>query len=112
MSRQALELALEALKKGDYALVNAICEELKQAQPEQEPLCTAAMFDDAFLAKSGLSPHTKLYTTPPQRTWVGLTDEEVEEIERWVEFKEEGSGRIPMGKLVSYISEKLRNKNT
>jgi hypothetical protein len=32
---EALKLALEALKKGDYALVNAICEELKQAQPEQ-----------------------------------------------------------------------------
>jgi len=49
---------------------------------------------------------------PPRRTWVGLTDDEVEEVERWVEFKEEGSGRIPMGKLVAYISEKLRGKNT
>ena len=34
-------------------------------QEQGEPLCTAAMFDDAFLAKSGLSPDTKLYTTPP-----------------------------------------------
>jgi hypothetical protein len=47
-----------------------------------------------------------------KRTWVGLTDEEIEEVERWVEFKEEGSERIPMGKLVAYISEKLRSKNT
>ena len=46
-----------------------------------------------------------------KKPWVGLTDEEVEEVERWVEFKEEGSGRIPMGKLVAYISEKLRRKN-
>lgn len=47
-----------------------------------------------------------------RRPWVGLTGDEVEEVERWVEFKEEGSGRIPMGKLVAYISEKLRSKNT
>jgi len=51
-----------------------------------------------------------LYQAMP-RTWVGLTDEEIEEVERWVEFKEEGSERIPMGKLVAYISNKLRSKN-
>ena len=45
------------------------------------------------------------------RTWVGLTDEDVEEVERWVEFKEEGSGRIPTGKLVRYIEAKLKEKN-
>ena len=47
-----------------------------------------------------------------KRPWVGLTVEEVEEVERWVEFKEEGSGRIPMGKLVLYIEAKLKEKNT
>jgi hypothetical protein len=47
-----------------------------------------------------------------KKPWVGLTDEEIEEVERWVEFKEEGSGRIPMGKLVAYISNKLKEKNT
>ena len=47
-----------------------------------------------------------------KKPWVGLTDEEIKEVERWVEFKEEGSGRIPMGKLVAYISNKLRSKNT
>ena len=45
------------------------------AEPAAEPLCTAAMFDDAFLAKSGLSPDTKLYTQPPQRQ--PLTDAEI-----------------------------------
>jgi hypothetical protein len=48
----------------------------------------------------------------PKREWQGLTDEEVEEVERWVEFKEEGSGRIPTGKLISYIEAKLKEKNT
>jgi hypothetical protein len=44
-------------------------------------------------------------------TWVGLTDDEAEEVERWVEFKEEGSGRIPTGKLIRYIEAKLKEKN-
>jgi hypothetical protein len=44
--------------------------------------------------------------------WVDLTDEDVAEVERWVEFKEEGSGRIPTGKLVTYINNKLKEKNT
>ena len=47
-----------------------------------------------------------------KKSWVGLTDEDCEEVERWVEFKEEGSGRIPMGKLVRYIEAKLKEKNT
>ena len=48
---------------------NHIAEALRArlAQPEPEPvaLCTAAMFDDAFLTKSGLDPNTPLYTAPP-----------------------------------------------
>ena len=47
-----------------------------------------------------------------KKPWVGLTDEDVAEVERWVEFKEEGSGRIPTMKLVRYIEVKLRSKNT
>jgi hypothetical protein len=47
-----------------------------------------------------------------EREWQGLTDGEVEEVERWVEFKEEGSGRIPTGKLIRYIEAKLKEKNT
>ena len=47
-----------------------------------------------------------------QRTWVGLTLDDVGEIELWVDFKEEGSGRIPTEKLVRYIEAKLKEKNT
>ena len=46
-----------------------------------------------------------------QRTWVGLTDEDCDEVERWVEFKEEGSGRVPNPKLIRYIEAKLKEKN-
>ena len=48
----------------------------------------------------------------PQRKWQTLTDEDCEEVERWVEFKEEGSGRIPTLKLIRYIEAKLKEKNT
>ena len=47
-----------------------------------------------------------------QREWQGLTDEDVDEVERWIEFKEEGSGRIPNQKLVRYIEAKLKAKNS
>lgn len=46
------------------------------------------------------------------RQWQGLTDEDVDEVERWIEFKEDGSGRIPNQKLVRYIERKLKEKNT
>ena len=46
------------------------------------------------------------------RPWVGLTDEDCDEVERWVEFKEEGSGRVPNLKLIRYIEAKLKEKNT
>ena len=45
------------------------------------------------------------------RPWVGLTDEDCDEVERWVEFKEEGSGRVPNLKLIRYIEAKLKEKN-
>jgi hypothetical protein len=55
---------------------------------------------------------TPLYTAPPQREWVELTDEDIKDIEGWVEFKEAGSiDPVPLGKLVLYISHKIREKN-
>jgi hypothetical protein len=45
--------------------------------------------------------------------WVGLTEEDIKDIEGWVEFKEAGSNeRVPLGKLALYISHKIREKNT
>lgn len=60
---------LEALGENHWLDRKATMAALREAlaEPEPEPLCTAAMFDDAFLAKSGLSPDTKLYTAPAQQ---------------------------------------------
>ena len=61
--------------------VDALRERL--AQPEQEPvayLCENAVGHKYFRWKKPSSTYKPiaLYTTPPQRPWVGLTDEELE----------------------------------
>ena len=91
--KEALKLALEALERGfmgpriiEYqAAITAIKEAL--AQPEQEPVAYCYVqkgtsvdiltFDDApdDAVDGTIFP---LYTTPPKRPWVGLTDEEAE----------------------------------
>ena len=50
------------------------------AQPEQEPVACIGMIDEEHFAdvcrKANGNSNTPLYTSPPKREWVGLTDEE------------------------------------
>ena len=78
--RQALELALEALKKNVHELIaenKALKESLRQ--PEQEP---DKYVMDIECTKCGAKQSGVLTvnTTPPQRTWVGLTDDDLRQI--------------------------------
>jgi len=50
-------------------------------------------------------------THPPQRTWVGLTDEEVELYWDWEDFQT-GAGRSTIFEMVKDIEAKLKEKNT
>jgi hypothetical protein len=52
-----------------------------------------------------------LYTHPPQRTWVGLTDEEIELYWDWEDFQT-GAGRSTIFEMVRDIQAKLKEKNT
>ena len=80
--RQALELALEALKRAtnyDPVIARAITA-IKEAlaQPEQEPV--GQLLENAFGRGQVMwfnkpKDESMLYTTPPQRTWVGLTQD-------------------------------------
>ena len=91
------------------------------AQPEQEPVAWQFMnginfrkrrpddFDD--LASDGLPYWKPLYTTPPQRTWVGLTKEEIAEFDTWHDHREEEVGWCNPSEIVAYIEAKLRSKN-
>jgi hypothetical protein len=101
---EALKLALEALEfyydlykeKGDANAITAIKEALanealeKMAEnarelgldyePEPVPVAVVRWNDIGHISWRThvmLSDDTPLYTTPPQRTWVGLTDEEI-----------------------------------
>ena len=52
-----------------------------------------------------------LYTTPPQRTWVGLTKEEIAEFDTWHDNREEEIGWVNPSEIVAYIEAKLKEKN-
>ena len=51
-----------------------------------------------------------LYTTPPQRTWVGLTKEEIAEFDTWHDHREEEVGWCNPSEIVAYIEAKLKEK--
>jgi len=87
------------------------------AQPEQEPVADALIRqyitalvankpDDATAATKAMVDY--VYTTPPQRPWVGLTDEEIKEIVGpYGETPIKGYTR----QLFDQIEAKLREKN-
>ena len=62
------------------------CLEHIDAQPAQEPVAHVYLFDHdgrpliAWDNAKGIKIGDKLYTAPPQREWVGLTDERLDEI--------------------------------
>ena len=129
--KEALKLALEALENhsGNYKLSKAECVKheivitaIKEAlaQPEQKPVAWESLLGavargwcyeenanktmDSDLAVAIAKEVQALYTTPPQRTWVGLTDEEIEMI---VENK-----RAAHWEFVRQVEAKLKEKNT
>ena len=49
---------------------------------------------------------------PAFQKWQGLTDEDREDILRWIEWKEIGSQPVAPQKLIAYVEKKLKEKNT
>jgi hypothetical protein len=47
-----------------------------------------------------------------QRTWVGLTDEEIKAFDTWHDNREEEVGWVNPSEIVAYIEAKLKEKNT
>ena len=91
---------------------------LKQmAQPEQEPVAWANLnalseqinsvnCGTVYRLPSEAEGRQPLYTTPSQRTWVGLTNEEIKKIV--------GSDRYTdlLLEVVNFVEAKLKDKNT
>ena len=122
--RVALKLALEALNHYEKAglatvktidAITAIKEVL--AQPEQEPVAWMKegwgpdcgpyieFYRDDEMGWRDRKEWTPLYINPPQRTWVGLTDEEIFETHKQVDSMQ----YLTFGKA---IEAKLKEKNT
>ena len=107
---------IEALKKMYQLLLTephapAVCDQLEPMLREaiaelesQEPVGRFAKFTDGvWRPVTDYSAGVPLYTTPPQRTWVGLTDEEAQ----WLY----DNCRTPSN-LIDMVEAKLKEKNT
>jgi hypothetical protein len=94
----------------DWAMEN-----VKKAQPEQEPvayLCENAVGHKYFRWKKPSSTYKPiaLYATPPQRTWVGLTDEEIADCAEKMEASDPTDSF--WREFFRGIEAKLKEKNT
>ena len=81
-----------------------------KAQPEQEPVaipdCGESGHADGACGNRECLPIFRRNTTPPQRTWVGLTDEEMYRYcPIWL-------GQADFKALMLHIESKLKDKNT
>ena len=87
--------------------ITAIKEAL--AQPEQEPVAWADHGVVNWIADKQFKHASLLYTTPPQRTWVGLTDEELPPLAG-------DNGKVmelqQVRRFAKAIEAKLKEKNT
>ena len=129
MKDEALKLALEALERLDlwlkarYSGIGLVGVELEAitaikealAQPAQEPLCYASINkqgDVCSTLKQRDSWRTvPLYTTPPQRTWVGLTAEEKQECINKSVYHTAWASDVDIGVLIDLVNGVLKEKN-
>ena len=113
MTQKALKLALEALENGDVPTSENAGKNLDAITAIKEAL---AQTQECFLVATvgnwgriewvdGVFPSigNKMYSAPPQRTWVGLTDEERIEIDHLA---------LSRVQAVQMTEAKLKEKNT
>jgi hypothetical protein len=81
-------------------------EDTPPQRTEQEPVGRFAKFTDGIWRPvTDYSSGVPLYTAPPQREWVGLTDEEVKDIVWNLPYE-------PSQEHIRAIEAKLKEKNT
>ena len=135
MTKEALKLALEALEADPdemvedenghmvfrriqaiitlrEALANEALEKMAENarelgldyEPEQPKVRTGNCLRVGVCASEG-------HKIAPQRTWVGLTDEEIKAFDTWHDNREEEIGWVNPSEIVAYIEAKLKEKN-
>ena len=115
---------LQGITGGTFSKLDAAIQSGRQAIAElesQEPiyqyqLASGAWIDQTkeshdYNVRHGQATVRVLYTYPPQRTWIGLTDEEVKNYWDWEDFQC-GCGRRTLLAMVRNIEAKLKEKNT
>ena len=81
---------------------------VNKPHPHYEPVATKN--NDGVTLHLGwddLPVGTKLYATPPQRTWVGLTDEEVQTLR----YKIDSTAHWTYDEFARAIEARLKDKN-
>ena len=107
--RKAAEMALEALHNIDQSNNYDAIEALRQAlaQPEQEPVgwlnANEGVDAYAFTWRKKETHDIPLYTAPPKREWVGLTDDDKREF---------AAAQYGWEDLLAAADAKLKEKNT
>ena len=126
MTQEALKLALYYLEQSDNYLgsldhskpIAAIKEALAQTQEPPKYSFKAHWEKDgrigvvAAIVRSDGGVHLlQDIIDAPQRTWVGLTDEEIKAFDAWHDNREEEIGWCNPSEIVAYIEAKLKEKN-
>ncbi len=123
MSIEAMKQALEALERGrpqivgvlvqqdQDAAITALRQAIEQAE-KQEPVANSLDWWALFDENQRLRAELKFNTAPPKREWVGLTDEEREQLILG-NVENVTVAEAAMFKTVLALQEaKLREKNT
>lgn len=137
LMQQALNALITAEREGncEYGATEALRARLAQPEPEPEKSLSQRMREAGFTPRDtrlecdgcgkkfsrlmlpihdcdAAQPEpTADEWQPPQREWVGLTDEEIREFELWLDDEEEKHGWNPPADIVKYLEAKLKEKN-
>jgi len=105
----AVDAIKDFAKMRGLSLDDAKVQDWNTAQSEQDPIGYAVPtfdFDNSVIKKVNYARTVPLYTTPPQRPWVGLTDEE------HIAFHDKFVDTDCYGLLIDAVEAKLKEKNT
>ena len=108
MTKEALKLALEALEDLGMKHYESTGEVLYK---ETFTAIKQAIANEALEKKAENARELGL-DYEPERTWVGLTDEEIKAFDTWHDNREEEVGWVNPSEIVAYIEAKLKEKNT
>jgi len=104
-----VEALRESLRE-HMAEIHRLRAAIEQAQGKHEDWCASLTQLLLSMPPKPAPCNCKPRTAPP-RQWQGLTDEDRDEILRWVEWKMIGNEYVAPQKIIAYVEKKLKEKN-